>query len=204
MKTLTQSDIPSSARYSDALVSLGSGLWVRIHTARDDNDETPWDRADGHGVVVERAGSDKRAVERILGGGRYYDFAASLKLALADGWDAAPYHSALPNETAKQQAVRAVERDFEFLRSWCADEWEYIGVIVTLEDADGRELGRESTWGIESCENPGHGYYWQTVAAEHANELASVYVEKQAERERLSLAEATERAHWEARDTVTI
>jgi len=178
---------------ADFTLHLPGGVTAHIVTERDDDTGAPWENCDGHGPVSEWTTRDKAAGERVLcsnhGRKRFYDYAAAIKLAKRDGWDAQPYKTG----TKGEQAVRAVEHDFAFLQGWANDEWEYLGVIVTLFDADGEELAEESLWGIESCENPGHGYYWQEVAADYVNALFSRHCEEQAER-----------AHWEARGVETV
>jgi hypothetical protein len=178
---------------ADFKLALAGGLTAHIRTERDDDHEAPWEDGDGRGIVSNWTTRDKRPGERVLSSDgrskRFYDYAATIEIAKRDGWDAPPYKTG----TKDQQAARAVEADFEFCRSWCADEWEYIGVIVTLTDGTGRKVGKDSIWGIESCENPGHGFYWHEQAAEMVNALAEAHA-----------AESAERAEWEARDTVTI
>jgi hypothetical protein len=46
--------------------------------------------------------------------------------------------------------MRAVRKTYEFLRDWCNDNWWYVGLIVTLYDENGEELGEASCWGFES------------------------------------------------------
>jgi hypothetical protein len=46
--------------------------------------------------------------------------------------------------------------DFERLRRWCADDWHYCGIVVTLLDTDGEPDSVDaSLWGIES-DSPDH------------------------------------------------
>lgn len=40
--------------------------------------------------------------------------------------------------------------DFDHLRRWCADEWEWVTVGVVLTDADGEEVASDYVEGIES------------------------------------------------------
>ena len=209
MKTLNVSDIPQSARYSDVLVKISSFIWARIKTERDDTSESPWEQCDGHGPVSEWTSRDKAAGERVLcsdhGRKRYYDFAAAIQLAKSDGWGLATdklasLESGLGRKaTAGEIRAASVESDFEFLRGWCNDKWEYIGVTVTLEDNDGLALSEESLWGIESL-----GDYWRETAAEIANSLAAAHVKALAKQQAEERTESAERSYWEARDTVTL
>ncbi len=205
MKTLTLKDIPDSAQYSDALVSLGSGLWARINVERDDDMQAPWIEHDGHGIVSDSKrhafgmGSKppKKAGERVLawqdGYFRTYDIAATMKKAKAEGWGLGKEETAAlaaklgRAPTAGEILAASVEYDFEFCRGWVTDEWQWIGVTVTLEDKDGNALGKDALWGTESC-----GDHWQDEAASMVNNLAESHAK-----------ELAERAHWEARDTIT-
>lgn len=197
--TLAPVSLPVTAAHirdfhpADFTLHLPGGVTARIVTKRDDDTGAPWENCDGHGSVSGWTTRDKRAGERVLcsdgSSKRFYDYAEAIKEAKRDGWDAPPYKTG----TKGEQAARAVEHDFAFLQGWATDKWEYLGVIVTLFDADGEELGEESCWGIESCENPGHGYYWQEVAADYVNALFARHCE-----------EATERAYWEARGVETV
>lgn len=189
MKTLTSDEMP---RLTPETLELENGMTLRVDCEYDVDHEAPWEDGEGRGEVSEWTTRDKRSGERLLhsdrGNKRYYDFASTLKIAKRDGWDAEPYHAAFPGETRGQQAARAVEADFKFCRDWCEDRWHYIGVIVILQDAEGLELGCDSLWGVESC-----GDYWREIATEMANAILASYI-----------AESEERAHWEARDTITV
>jgi hypothetical protein len=132
----------------------------------DDNNDPPWERSDGHGVVSEWTTRAKRAGERVLitdyssyrhyyySSYRYYDVVESTKRAKRkrDGWGLGDEAKAklakeLCREPTKGEIIaRAVENDYEFLRGWCNDEWRYVGVVVMdLESGD-----EDSLWGIES------------------------------------------------------
>jgi hypothetical protein len=136
----------------------------QFKTAFDDTSDAPWDREDGHGPVTNWVKREKRPHERLLNecrGGfkRYYDMQEAQRIALRDGWDAAPFGEG----TRRQRAARAVEADFQRLYGWCHDRWGYIGIIV--EEVDSGEGG--SLWGIESdCRD-----YHVEVADELAAEI---------------------------------
>jgi hypothetical protein len=139
-------------------------------TERDDCTGAPWEEHDGHGIVSEWTRRDKRAGELVLAesGGvrRFYDFAATVRLARKDGWDAPPYRTG----TARQRAARAALADFERLRAWCNDEWFWCGVIVApvcpcCGEPD--ESRAASLWGMES-DSPA---YLREVAEELAREV---------------------------------
>lgn len=156
----------------------GRDFRATIHA--DDCGDAPWERDDGHGVVSEWTTREKRPGERLLNADRhskrFYDVQASIALARRDGWGVSPetlaemtrVHGRAP--TAKEIAAAAVERDFDFLRGWCADDWSYIGVAVQPLDDDGEPFGGEfdfALWGIESNADD----YIREVAAELASQV---------------------------------
>ena len=127
-------------------ISLPNGCTLNVRTEYDDTMGQPWEEHDGHGPVSELTTRDKRAGERVLctdrSSKRYYDFAEAMRIARRDGWGLTKEKLAALERGMGRKATKgeifaaAVESDFEHLRSWCADEWHWIGVIVTLEDAD--------------------------------------------------------------------
>ncbi|HDR9217360.1 TPA: hypothetical protein QDB35_000029 [Burkholderia vietnamiensis] len=101
-----------------------------------------------------------------------------------------------PSKPLTEGEVRAeaVRLDFEHLRCWAADQWNWVGVVVTLlgdnEDLDGlvaNDYGH-ALWGIESDGDA----YLEGVAIELMTEAAT-----EAHRETL------EAAHWASRDVQT-
>lgn len=95
--------------------------------------EAPWDHDDGHGPVSDWTRRDKLPGERVLcedhRSKRYYDFAAAVRLAKKDGWDAPPYKTG----TKGEQANRAAEADFKLLKRWCDNDWYWIGYKIEIE-----------------------------------------------------------------------
>lgn len=101
-----------------------------------------------------------------------------------------------PNKPLSEGEVRAeaVRLDFEHLRRWAADQWNWVGVVVTLlgddEDLDGlvaNDYGH-ALWGIESDGDA----YLEGMAIELMTEAAT-----EAHRE------TQEAAHWASRDVQT-
>ena len=136
-----------------------------------DYDQTaPWDIEDGHGPVTDWTRNSKAPGEMVLsedrGSKRYYDFAEACRIAKRDGWSTAAIEARKANGervTAKEQASAAATADYERLRGWCNDDWQYVAVIVT--DDESGEFA--SLGGIESdC-----GDYLAEVAQELAEEL---------------------------------
>lgn len=161
--------------YHDGDTFERGGRTFKVDHPYDDSSDTPWERSDGHGPVSDWTRRDKRPGERILcrdgTSRRYYDWQEAARLARKE-WGCEDIHAAL---TA----------DFKYLQDWCEGRWQYLGVAVTLLDADGNETRtEEALWGIES-----NAYDY---LAETAHELADQI-----------LAELEEREHWAARDVVT-
>jgi len=125
------------------------GFTIKARTEYDDDSTPPWKRADGHGPVSEWTDRRKGPGERVLcsdrSSRRYYDFAEAIAIAKRDGWG-----SPDGKGTKAQRAAAAVESDFNFLRTWCNDDWHYVGVILSVEK-NGVELDRNaaSVWGVE-------------------------------------------------------
>lgn len=127
-----------------------AGMKFRVEYRYDGDLGPPWEHHDGHGVVSEWTSRDKRPGERVLsedhGSRRYYDIAESIKIAKRDSWG-----PAVEGQTKNQIAAAAVEKDFEYLRGWCADEWHWTWILVTLLDENGGETEEtESLCGMES------------------------------------------------------
>lgn len=81
--------------------------------------------------------------------------------------------------TPRAYAALAAHADFERLRRWCADQWSYVGVAVTVEKGDVQLTGDydHALWGIESdC-----GEYVAEVAAELVSEALDAARAKLAE-----------------------
>lgn len=147
------------------------GFTFKARIQHDQDHGAPWREEDGHGPISDWTTRDKAPGELIVsedrGARRFYDFAAAVRIARADGWNSAPFTG-----TRGQRAARAARADFERMRDWCADRWHYIGVIVQAIDEDGAEIGQPaSLWGIESDA----GEYLAEVAHELAADcLASL------------------------------
>ena len=137
--------------YNDGDTFTRDGLTFRVKF-RDDNDGgAPWEEHDGHGPVTDWVTRSKKPGELILSADgcarRYYDFAAAVELAKADGWGSA---IEVPGETDNEKAARAALQDFKYLQGWALDDWRYLGVIVALLDDDGEEVTDASLWRVES------------------------------------------------------
>lgn len=153
------------------IVIGGKELTFSVKFERDEDAGAPWDNSEGHGAVSEWTTRDKLPGELVLnsdrGSKRFYDFAEACKTARADGWDAAPHNDG--TESKRQQAAKAALADFEYLRQWCANQWEYVGVIVTLLDDEGEETEvSDSLWCVETF-GDNHENEARTIADELAH-----------------------------------
>ena len=150
------------------------GFDFNVAIEYDDMGRFPWKEEDGHGPVSDwrKRGYNghypKAPGEMLLHcDGRaalFYDYQEACKIALAEGWNCAPYN--IEGETDKQRAARAAMADYKRLRDYCAGHWSYVGVIVTAS-RHGIELASASLWGIESDA----GDYLEEVARELAGEV---------------------------------
>ena len=164
----------SSKHLGDGDTFEHKGRTYRVEFPYDDSHGAPWEECDGHGVVSDWTTRDKAPGERVLvsdrSSKRYYDIAETMRIAKRDGWglgndklaDLAQALGRMP--TKKEIIAKAVENDFEYLRSWCNAEWHYCGAIVTHNDSG----ETESLWGIED-----NAYdYLAEVAHDLADEIA--------------------------------
>jgi hypothetical protein len=135
-----------AAYAGEETTALPNGWKIKVEFCYDTDTGPPWKECDGHGVVYEARSREEYMDDWLLnddrGWYRYYDWKASLKLAIKDGWGCKPYDIS--------SAMDAVKADYEFLRRWCNDDWWYVGMIVTLLDEDDTELREDSVWGFDS------------------------------------------------------
>lgn len=146
----------------------------------DYSNDAPWENDCGSGVVSDWEHRDKLPGERVLAedgrSKRFYDVSATMAVARRDRWGICDEEKA--NLAAKlgrtptdgEIRAAAVEKDFEFLRGWCNDDWHYCGVGVRLLDEAGEPVGDEfehALWGIES----NAGDYLEEVACELAEQV---------------------------------
>ena len=156
----------------------GKTFLAEIYT--DEDSRAPWDNSDCHGIVSEWETRSKRPGEWVLSedrrARRFYDVPETMKKARADGWGLSEPALSKLCESLGRPATRgeiiaaAVRADFEFLRSWCNGEWQYVGVCVRALGDDGEAIGdafENALWGVES----GDAAYIREVAIELASEI---------------------------------
>ena len=111
-------------------VTIGNDTYV-WYTEYDQCMPAPWEAHDCHGIVSDWTPRSKAAGELVLkeyrGSYRYYDFAATCKKALDEGWSISDDTQGM---TKRQIAAAAARQDFEYLRAWCNDEWHWCVLIV--------------------------------------------------------------------------
>lgn len=154
------------------------GLEFNVTIETDYDSGLPWNECEGYGPV--REGSDKHAGEHVLyAGGRgersyMYDWAEAMKIAKRDGWGPKD-----PTLTPRQNAARAVQKDFDFLKAWCDEEWVWCGVCVELADYSGpldmeRSLWSVEYWQYKNLTDPKNAYL-QEIIAGMTQDLAKTY-----------------------------
>ena len=147
------------------------GLRFKVEIHHDLGMGPPWEEHDGHGEVSEWTSRGKKPGERVLAEDRrsfrYYNWAGAVAKAKAEGWG--------PKEggkTLRQNAATAVERDFQYLKSWCDDEWGWAWIKVQLLDTEGNPVEKAGAWetlgGMESNDTEG----LKREAKELAEEIA--------------------------------
>jgi hypothetical protein len=199
MDKQTRVEIPSMyADGSEETITLPGGYSATIKIEFDHDSGAPWEDDDGRGIVSEWTDRDKAPGELVLATDRYkkryYDFAGTMKIAKRDGWDAPPYKTG----TKGEQAKRAVQADYEYLRAWCNDEWHYCGVIVTVY-RNGVQIAEDALWRVET-----YADYYKEVAREMIEGAICQDRRHRAQEARKARREARERKYWEARDVETI
>lgn len=123
------------------------GYTFSVVTERDEDAQAPWEDC-GHGPVSEWTAHGKKPGELVLsvdgGHRRYYDFAEACETARRDGWSSP---DVLESDSPRVRAAKAARADFEFLKSWCDDKWQYQAVVVTLLDVEGNETDAQQYMG---------------------------------------------------------
>lgn len=167
---------------------LPNGNVARATLVFDQDTGPSWENGDGYGIVSDwrpysehYSGGDYKAPgERVLckddrgGSARFYDVQASTKKAREEGWGCGV--DAHEHKTEGEKTACAVEQDFQFHRAWCEDRWQYVGVVLSIIDADGEDVDDHagSLWGIECGYDEGGYKSWEYLT-EVANDLLSEY-----------------------------
>ena len=159
------------------------GYTFALEIDQDQDMSPPWEEYDGTGVVSDWTRRDKKPCERLLcqdrGSKRFYNIQSTIEKATKEGWGLG--HDQLlklteklkRTPTRKEIIAEAVERDFDYLRRWCNNEWYYAVLHVTLwledEDGDLYETEHEAYLGGVECD----WYSSDDYVAETAREMAS-------------------------------
>ena len=111
------------------------GFTVTAKVEHDPDMGPPWDEHDGHGPVSGWTTRSKRPGERVLmqyqRSYQYYDWEGAIEKAREEGWGVHPGKA--EGETDRQYRVRAVQRDFDYLKGWCNNEWFWCSVTLSVE-----------------------------------------------------------------------
>jgi hypothetical protein len=134
-----------------AITELSNGWSIAVEVMHDDLMEAPWNCDDGVGVVLP---IPWEGYEGSFGIGSrrdslYYDYRASLKKALSEGWESIPYGTG----SKMDQAHRAVLADYNRLYAWAIWDWGYVVMSVSLLDEGGKEIAKEQVGGYESSDS---------------------------------------------------
>jgi hypothetical protein len=139
---------------------------VRIEIYQDEHHGPPWEEHDGHGPVSgwtyynpSSWASTKRPGQRVLSrdrhSARFYDWQEATKTAKRDRWGIGDEQKMdlakrlKRNPTKGDITAEAVRLDFERLRAWCNDEWQWLGFRTTITAPDGTEHDGDSYWGFD-------------------------------------------------------
>lgn len=132
-----------------------NGITYRVEIEHDYYAGAPWENSDCHGVISKWTARNKKPGEIILSADRgiklFYNIQESIIIAQGDGWGIA---NPDPTLTPAQITAMAVRADFEYLRAWCANEWQYCTICVFPRNADGDELRSKSQYlgGVEDSD----------------------------------------------------
>lgn len=170
------------------------GHEFRADIREDDSHGAPWENDCGM-LEVQRVshGHTKRASECFLyrGSRREYSYVyhvgESQAKARTESWGCnektqaafVAEHGREPGP--REMAVLAVRDNAEYLAEWCRDDWSFVGVEVSMLDAEGEAIpGRKgSLWGVESLSD----YARDEVAPELAREILAELAWDQAREE---------------------
>ena len=176
------------------------GYDVRVRIEYDADGGLPWKNCDGMGVIREtRDQRNKHAGERPFGSCYMFDVRATTIEAKRDCWGVgAEAEAELAKKlgrtpTAAQITAEAVERQYQYLRDWANDMWQYHGYVVTLMDGTEESGHEDSCWGFEYWlfDDEKNAYFYDEIRG------AAEALVREAEKE------ATERRYWESRDVCT-
>ena len=184
------------------------GHTIRISVHADEDMREPWKEHDDHGIVSNWERRDKQPGEMILcqdrGLKRFYDFAATMKLAIRDSWGLSPENIAkletmLGRKPTKGDICHAsVMADFEHLRAWCNGDWSWLGYTTEIETPDGDTIDGDSCWGYDDAK------YMLSEALDNAKRTVQDLRDDKATRLKLARFESKESAYLACADIATV
>jgi hypothetical protein len=190
------------------------GLTVRIEWQYDHDTDAPWDGECGHGEVEEFGGALPSGWTDIsppdVRGTWGYNTRDAMTKAIAEKWsvDAATLKDwrRRTGNPKLRKTYAAVLADREHMRRYLARDWGYIGVTATILDAEGKEVGCSSLWGVAyDPADDGGRYVLMTLddVVLNAAHEARALPEQRRVKWRSALAEARERKECAARGIAT-
>lgn len=155
------------SKYYDGDIIIRGGYRFRVNYPRDDDAGPPWENSDQRGIVSDWTTHDKRPGERVLStdrrSRRFFDWAGTIAKAKEEGWGIseerrAAWEAKLGKPPTKGQiAEAAVQSEFDHFRSWCNNDWMYVGLVLTHipEDENDNEVEMDyghAVWGFGSSD----------------------------------------------------
>jgi hypothetical protein len=133
------------------LVRLPFGFQLVFLVQKDLDMPAPWRDCDGVGIVKESRkhpgpSYEDWILDKYRGFYRYYDWKATLPIAMKEGWDSPPYFE----RDRQLRALRAMRREYRYFARWCEGLWHYVYYRVTLLDPEENEIANESCGGYSS------------------------------------------------------
>lgn len=132
------------------------GFDLTVTIEPDQHSGAPWDNSP-YSLTMEHSSRNSGMYQAT---GHWFD--AGNLVAITSNWTDCPHDArdqihAMHRATMSPRAYAALaaRQDFERLRAWCNDDWNYVGIIVTASKA-GINLGTVSLWGLESDDKSGY------------------------------------------------
>lgn len=135
------------------------GYRFRVDFEPDYDHAPPWEDGDGQGIVRElRYGETKRPGDRILHHSSdrrikfAFDWQATIAKAKKEQWGLSDEAKATLERrlgrppTTGEVVAQSVEQNFQWMRGFLRDEWEYVGIVITYI-ADGESDEQEPDYG---------------------------------------------------------
>jgi hypothetical protein len=167
-------------------VPLPGGFYLKLKVEYDQHAEQPWESMSCFGEPKEHRNwrvydapreSVQERNERLLRG-EFRPHKHTDHEGETGGWVHLTGNWWYPQQDALRAAVgkefgcdprtawQSVQSERDYFKRWLKDEWHYLGVLVTLYDAEDEEIGHDSCWGIDDPD-----YAVESVANDLAYQL---------------------------------